>query len=129
MRKIIATRCDICTYVFERTYKRRTMKTIVSNNIGSVPDAYSARTNHLPWKAPFIRGPLFPLSSAGCCSYRSVVWLRCWRLRLTTPVGVSMTYVRSLSRLTTVPFDQSLNGCSRTMSPACNASLSEAPRL
>ena len=43
MRKIIATRCDICTYVFVRTYKIRTMETIVSINIGSVPDAYSAR--------------------------------------------------------------------------------------
>ena len=43
----------ICTYV----YKRRTMETIVSINIGSVPDAYSARTiyvsKHVPWKAPF----------------------------------------------------------------------------
>ena len=59
MRKIIATRCDICTYVFVRTYKIRTMETIVSNNIGSVPDAYSARTiyvsKHVPWKAPLTR--------------------------------------------------------------------------
>ena len=56
MRNIIATRCDICTYVFVRTYKIRTMETIVSINIGSVPDAYSARTiyvsKHVPWKAP-----------------------------------------------------------------------------
>ena len=54
MRKIIATRCDICTYVFIRTYKRRTMGTVVS--IGSVADAYSARTiyvsKHVPCKAP-----------------------------------------------------------------------------
>ena len=58
MRKIIATRCDICTYVFVRTYKIRTMETIVSINIGSVADAYSARiiyvSKHVPWKAPFI---------------------------------------------------------------------------
>ena len=57
MRKIIATRCDICTYVFVRTYKIRTMVTIVSINIRSIPDAYSARTiyvsKHVPWKAPF----------------------------------------------------------------------------
>ena len=37
------------------------METIVSINIGSVPDAYSARTiyvsKHVPWKAPFIRCP------------------------------------------------------------------------
>ena len=34
MRKIIATPSDICAYVFVRTYKRRTMGTIVSNTIG-----------------------------------------------------------------------------------------------
>ena len=55
MRKIIVTRCDICTYVFVRMYKRCTMETIVSNTIGSVPDTYSARTiyvsKHVPWKA------------------------------------------------------------------------------
>ena len=57
MRKIIATRCDICTYTFVRTYKIRIMETIVSINLGSVPEAYSARTSyvskHVPWKAPF----------------------------------------------------------------------------
>ena len=45
------------TYVFVRTYKRRTMGTIVSKTIGSVPDAYSVRTlyvsKHVPWKASF----------------------------------------------------------------------------
>ena len=34
MYKIIADRCDIWTYVFVRTYKRCTMETIISNNIG-----------------------------------------------------------------------------------------------
>ena len=53
----VADRCDICTRVFVRTYEIRTMETIVSINIGSVPDVYSARTiyvsKHVPWKAPF----------------------------------------------------------------------------
>ncbi len=56
MRTIIATRCDMCTYVFVRMYKIRTMETIDPINIGSVPDAYSACTiyvsKHVPWKAP-----------------------------------------------------------------------------
>ena len=34
----------MCAYVLVRTYKRRTMETIVYNTIGSVTDAYSART-------------------------------------------------------------------------------------
>ena len=45
------------TYVCVRTYKRRTMGTVVSKTIRSFPDAYSERTiyvsNHVPWKAPF----------------------------------------------------------------------------
>ena len=47
------------TYVFVRTYKRRTMGTIVYKTIGSVPDAYSAHafyvSKHVPWKAPFTK--------------------------------------------------------------------------
>ena len=48
--------CVRILYIGGPTYKRRTMETIVSNTIGSVPDAYSARTiyvsKHVPWKAP-----------------------------------------------------------------------------
>ena len=45
----------------------RTMETIVSINIGSVPDAYLARTiyvsKHVPWKAPLnVRRTLYQFS-------------------------------------------------------------------
>ena len=99
MRKIIATRCDICTYVFVRAYKIRTMETIVSINIGSVPDAYSARTiyvsKHVPWKAPF-RPPGVAQGRYYCSTYRSKQSGHCGRVEFGRPTAY-MKYVERQS--------------------------------
>ena len=64
----------------------RTMETIVSINIGSVPDAYLARTiyvsKHVPWKAP-------------CQNHNVNVWQTlCYRLPCDTVSRADITRCR-----------------------------------